>query len=155
MHHKLLKQIYDLLGNNQLLKEAGILNGALRDSGFMKMGVSKAYSAAFLRLQGLLIQAQDKAAEMHDLFDTIFRQLNSEYGFTAGGRTATTGHFCQELDQVEAAHAQYLGLGNLIRLSQAEFVDRLLRALVSRLRIVFERALNEVEHWSRKMSGQI
>ena len=56
---------------------------------------------------------------------------------------------------MEAAHAQYLGLGNLIRLSQAEFVDRLLRALVSRLRIVFERALNEVEHWSRKMSGQI
>lgn len=156
VHHKLLKQIYDLLGNNQLLKEAGILNGALRDSGFMKRGVNKAYSAAFLRLQGLLIQAQDKAAEMHDLFDTIFRQLNSEYGFTLQvAAPPQLDIFARELDQVEAAHAQYLGLGNLIRLSQAEFVDRLLRALVSRLRIVFERALNEVEHWSRKMSGQI
>ncbi|MDO5654310.1 MAG: dynamin family protein, partial [Brachymonas sp.] len=43
----------------------------------------------------------------------------------------------------------------MLKLSQPEFIDRLLRALVSRLRIVFERALNEIEQWSRKMSAQI
>ena len=156
VHHKLLKQIYDLLGNKQLLKEASILNSALRDSGFMKIGVNKAYSAAFLRLDGVLRQAQAKAGEIHDLFDNIFKQLNSDYGFTLQVTAPPElDVFARELAEVEAAHAQYLGIANLIRLSQAGFIDRLLRALVSRLRIVFERALNEIEHWSRKMSGQI
>jgi hypothetical protein len=122
----------------------------------MKIGVNKAYSAAFLRLDGLLRQAQAKAGEIHDLFDNIFKQLNSEYGFTLQATAPPElDVYARELVEVEAAHAQYLGIANLIRLSQAGFIDRLLRALVSRLRIVFERALNETEHWSRKMSGQI
>ena len=63
--------------------------------------------------------------------------------------------YMKELREVEESHAQYLGVGNLLKLSQPEFIDRLLRALVSRLRIVFERALNEIEHWSRAVAGQI
>jgi hypothetical protein len=50
---------------------------------------------------------------------------------------------------------QYLGLGNVIRLAQAEFSGRLVRALSNRLRVVFESALGEVELWNKSASSQL
>lgn len=156
VHHKSLQKIYVSLGSNQILKETALLNGALRESGFMKVGVKKAYTETFTRLLDLLAQAQDQVGEVHAMFGSMFKQLNTEYGFTLqADPPPRLDSYMKELREVEESHAQYLGVGNLLKLSQPEFIDRLLRALVSRLRIVFERALNEIEHWSRAVAGQI
>ena len=61
----------------------------------------------------------------------------------------------QDLDLIERSHLQYLGLGNVIRLAQAEFSERLVRALSNRLRVVFESALGEVELWNKSASAQL
>ena len=45
-----------------------------------------------------------------------------------------------ELSQIERSHIQYLGVGNLLKLAQPEFCDKLVRALASRLRVVNEAA---------------
>ena len=122
----------------------------------MKVGVKKAYTETFMRLLDLLAQAQDQVGEVHAMFGSMFKQLNTEYGFTLqADPPPRLDSYMKELREVEESHAQYLGVGNLLKLSQPEFIDRLLRALVSRLRIVFERALNEIEHWSRAVAGQI
>lgn len=156
VHQKVLKQIYALLGSNQLLKETALLNRALRDSGFMKVGVKKAYADTFIQLNGLLKQVEKKSNDLHDMFSNMFKQFNTEYGFTLKvERPPKLQPYAQELVTVQESHSQYLGVGNLLKLSQPEFIDRLLRALVSRLRIVFERALNDIEHWSRKTSSQL
>lgn len=156
VHQKILKQIYAYLGSNQLLKETALLNNALRESGFMKVGVKKSYADTFTQLNILLKQAEKKSHDLHDMFGNMFKQFNTEYGFTLKVESVPNLRpYAQELAEVQESHAQYLGVGNLLKLSQPEFVDRLLRALVSRLRIVFERALNEVEHWSRKTSSQL
>ncbi len=156
VHHKALKQVYSLLGNTQLRKEVEVLDKALRESGFMKVGVKKVYEEAFERLKDLLEQAEFKAEEIYDLFGGMFKKFNSEYGFTLQiDAPPKLDAYAKELAEVEEGHMRYLGIGNLIKLSQPEFIDRLLRALVSRLRIVFERALNEIEQWSRNLAGQI
>ncbi len=156
VHHKALKQVYALLGNNQLRKEVAVLDSALRDSGFMKVGVKKVYAEAFERLQQLLDDAESKTEEIYELFGDMFKKFNSEYGFTLQiDIPPKLNAYAQELKEVEDGHIRYLGVGNLLKLSQPEFIDRLLRALASRLRIVFERALNEIEQWSRNLAGQI
>ena len=156
VHHKALKQVYALLGNNQLRKEVAVLDSALRDSGFMKVGVKKVYAEAFERLQQLLDDAENKTEEIYELFGDMFKKFNSEYGFTLQiDIPPKLNAYAQELKEVEDGHIRYLGVGNLLKLSQPEFIDRLLRALASRLRIVFERALNEIEQWSRNLAGQI
>jgi len=63
--------------------------------------------------------------------------------------------FEQELSQIEQSHIHYLGVGNLLKLAQADFCDKLVRALASRLRLVNEAAMTEVERWSKGASAQI
>jgi hypothetical protein len=50
---------------------------------------------------------------------------------------------------------QYLSLGNTFRLAQPEFADRLVRALATRLRVVYESALGEVELWNKTAAAQL
>jgi hypothetical protein len=56
---------------------------------------------------------------------------------------------------VERSHNQYMGLGNTFRLAQPEFADRLVRALATRLRVVYESALGEVELWNKSAAAQL
>ena len=48
-----------------------------------------------------------------------------------------------------------MGLSNALRLAQAEFGDRLVRALATRLRVVYESALGEVELWNKTAAAQL
>ena len=63
--------------------------------------------------------------------------------------------FERDLDLVERSHNQYLGFGNALRLAQPEFADRLVRALATRLRVVYESALGEVELWNKSAAAQL
>jgi hypothetical protein len=46
-------------------------------------------------------------------------------------------------------------VGNALPLAQPEFADRLVRALATRLRVVYESALGEVELWSKSSAAQL
>ncbi len=63
--------------------------------------------------------------------------------------------FERDLDLVERSHNQYLSVGNTLRLAQPEFADRLVRALATRLRVVYETALGEVELWNKSAAAQL
>ena len=56
---------------------------------------------------------------------------------------------------MERSHNQYLGVANSLRLAQPEFADRLVRALGTRLRMVYESALAEVELWNKSAAAQL
>ena len=156
VHRKILQEIFDLLGSNQLLKDMGGLRSALQESGFIKLGVRKAYATTFEQLKARVMEADAKAHDMHGLFQNMFKQLNAEFAFTLqADPPPRMDDYLRQLAEIETGHAHYLGMGNLLKLSQPEFVDRLLRALVSRLRIVFEKAMNDIEQWSRSVASQI
>ncbi|MBI5278557.1 MAG: dynamin family protein [Burkholderiales bacterium] len=155
VHLKLLRDVFSLLGTSTLKAEMAELTKALRQPG-IKLGVRKAYGATFERLRGGLNKAQSISGEIQSMLTGTFRQLNAEYGFSLQApREPDLARYERDLDLVERSHNQYLGVGNALRLAQPEFADRLVRALATRLRVVYESALGEVELWNKSAAAQL
>ncbi len=155
IHLKLVKEVFIALGSNNLKTELQQLNDALHKPG-IKLGVRKAYNETFDRLRAILGRAKGINVEIHSMLSTSFKQLNAEYGFSLQTpRPPDLSKYLQDLASAEAAHLQYLGLGNVLRLAQPEFADRLVRALGTRLRVIFESALADVELWNKSSASQL
>ena len=155
VHLKLLREVFHLLGTTTLKTEMAELTAALRQPG-IKLGVRKAYARTFDRLRDGLRKAQATSAEIQSMLTGTFRQLNAEYGFSLQApREPDLARYERDLDLVERSHNQYLGVGNTFRLAQPEFADRLVRALATRLRVVYESALGEVELWNKSAAAQL
>ena len=155
VHLKLLRDVFALLGTATLKAEMAELTRALRQPGF-KLGVRKAYGQTFERLRAGLNKAQATSGEIQTMLTGTFRQLNAEYGFSLQApKEPELARYERDLDLVERSHNQYLGVSNVLRLAQPEFADRLVRALSTRLRVVFESALGEVELWNKSAAAQL
>jgi len=155
VHDVLLANAVQLLSLSTLKAELAGLTTALRQPG-IKLGLKKTYGQTFSSLQQALRQAHVLTAEAHTMLDSSFRQINAAFGFSLQVAQAPgmTQH-AQDLELIERSHLQYLSLGNVIRLTQPGFSDRLVRALSSRLRVVFESALAEVELWNKSACAQL
>src|SRR3569832_426617 len=155
VHTKLLREVFALLGNTTLKTEMAELTKALRAPG-IKLGVKKAYGSTFERLRQGLQKAQATSAEIQSMLTGTFRQLNAEYGFSLQApREPELARYERDLDLVERSHLQYMGVANAFRLAQPEFADRLVRALATRLRVVYDSALGEVELWNKSSAAQL
>jgi hypothetical protein len=155
VHLKLLRDVFALLGTSKLKAEMAELTKALRQPG-IKLGVRKAYAGTFERLRAGLNQAATTSAEIQSMLTGTFRQLNAEYGFSLQApREPELARYERDLDLVERSHNQYLGMSNALRLAQPEFADRLVRALATRLRVIYESALGEVELWNKSAAAQL
>ncbi len=155
VHLKLLREVFDSLSGSALKTEMAQLNAALHQKG-VKFGVKKAYAETFDRLRAVFKRVQALVAEIQSMLAATFRQLNGEHGFSLQAPPVPQlSSFVQDLDMVERGHLQYLGVTNIFRLAQAEFADRLVRALATRLRTIHETALGEVELWSKTAAAQL
>jgi len=155
VHLKLLRDVFNLLGTAALKNEMADLTRELRQPG-IKLGVRRAYSLTFDRLREGLRKAQSISNEIQSMLTGTFRQLNAEYGFSLQPpKEPDLARYERDLDLVERGHQQYLGVGNALRLAQPEFADRLVRALGTRLRVVYESALGEVELWNKAAAAQL
>lgn len=152
---KLLREVYAVLGSTALKADMGRLAAALKRRG-IKFNVRKVYGETFDALRNNLREVQATTAEIQSMLHATFRQLNAEHGFTlqAPAEPDLLG-FEQQLSQIERSHMHYLGVGNLIKLAQPDFCDKLVRALASRLRVVNEAAMTEVERWSKGAGAQL
>lgn len=152
---KLLREVYAVLGSTALKADMGRLSAALKRRG-IKFNVRKVYGETFDALRNNLREVQATTAEIQSMLHATFRQLNAEHGFTlqAPPEPDLTG-FEQQLTQIERSHTHYLGVGNLLKLAQPDFCDKLVRALASRLRVVNEAAMTEVERWSKGAGAQL
>jgi hypothetical protein len=155
VHLKLLRDAFDLLGVAALRAEMLALTQALREPG-IKFGIKKTYGKTFGSLTANLNKVQSVIGEMDDMLGATFRQLNADLGFSLQVPVKPDlGRFQRELDQIQRNHEQYLSVGNVLRLAQADFTDRLVRALSTRVRLVYESALGEVELWSKSATSQL
>lgn len=152
---KLLREVYAVLGSTALKADMGRLAAALKRRG-IKFNVRKVYGETFDSLRNNLREVQATTAEIQSMLHATFRQLNAEHGFTlqAPAEPDLLG-FEQQLSQIERSHMHYLGVGNLLKLAQPDFCDKLVRALASRLRVVNEAAMTEVERWSKGAGAQL
>ncbi|WP_137893265.1 dynamin family protein [Ramlibacter sp. 2FC] len=155
VHLKLLQQVFQQLGTATLKAELAELGAALRQGGF-KLGLNKAYGLAFERLRASLTQAQDLILDIQAMLEASCRQINAEHGFSVQmSDPPDLSPLLADLDQVAQSYRQYLGVGNVLRLSRADFSDRLARALMGRVRAIFEAALADVERWSKAFASQL
>lgn len=155
VHLKQLKALFALLGVNRIKADVAALAQALKQPG-VKFGVKKVYAEAFRRLHGGFADAQRIAAEVQDMLAGAFRSLNAEYGFALQvPERLDLSPYADELAVIEQSHLQYLGLTNVFRLAQPEFADRLAKAVLSRLRKLYEEASNEVELWNKTAASQL
>jgi hypothetical protein len=155
VHLKLLREVFNLLSTPTLRGELAELTQTLKQPG-IKMGVKKAYGQTFSRLREGLQKAQVTSGEIQSMLMASFKQLNSEFGFSLQApKEPELTRFAADLEQIERSHLQYLGVGNVIKLSQPDFSERLVRALSTRLRVVYETALGEVELWNKSAASQL
>ena len=155
VHLKLLREVFDSLSATTLKAEMAELNGALHQKG-LKLGVKKAYGETFDRLRMVFRKVQALCTEIQAMLTATFRQLNGEHGFSLQAPVQPQMEtYVKDLDLVQRGHLQYLGLGNIFRLAQSEFADRLVRALATRLRTIHETALGDVELWSKTAAAQL
>jgi hypothetical protein len=155
IHLKLLREVFTLLGTPTLKSELAELTHMLKQPG-IKLGVKKAYGQTFGRLHESLKNAQRTSAEIQSMLAGSFKQLNAEFGFSLQApKEPEMSRFLADLEQIERSHLQYLGVANILKLAQPEFSERLVRALATRLRVVYETALGEVELWNKSAASQL
>ncbi len=155
VHLRLLKDLFALLSSTHLKAEVGTLGKALKQPG-IKLGVRRAYNHTFDRLRADLVKADRMAGDIQSMLEGSFKNLNAEYGFSLQAPTPPRlGQYVKDLDLIEKSHLQYMSLGNALRLAQPEFAERLARALMSRLRVVYDTAVNEVELWNKSAAAQL
>lgn len=155
VHLKLLRDAFDLLGVAALRAEMQSLTEALREPG-IKFGLKKTYGKTFGSLSANMQHVDGVIGEMDTMLGATFRQLNADLGFALQvPPRPNLERFQHELEKIQRNHEQYLGVGNVLRLAQADFTDRLVRALSTRIRVVYESALGEVELWSKAATSQL
>jgi len=155
VHLKLLHEVVDLLGASSINRELRDLTTALRAPG-LKIGLGKTYAKGFANLRRVLDQVRTLEAEIESMLRGSFRQINVNYGFTLQVMPPPDmSRFDADLQAVERSHLQYLGVGNILKLARPEFTEKLARALLARVRAIFETALGEVELWNKSSSSQI
>lgn len=155
VHLKLLREVFAQLGSKALKTELAELSQALQQKG-LKLGIRKIYQETFDKLRSTLDKAQASGTEIQAMLGGTFRQLNAEFGFSLQVPSAPQlEHFMHDLAQIEQSHLQYLGVSNALKLAQPEFAERLVRALGTRLRTVYESAANDLELWSKSATAQL
>ena len=155
VHLRLLKDLFALLGHSQLKLRVTELARALKQPG-IKLGVRRAYGNTFDQLRADVLRADQLANEIQSMLEGSFKGLNAEYGFSLQPPTPPQlQQFLKDLELIEKSHLQYLSLGNALRLAQPEFGERLARALMSRLRVVYDTAVNAIELWNKSAAAQL
>ena len=155
VHMKQLREVFRLLGSGSIKRELSALTAALREPG-LKLGIKKSYGQGFDKLRGILDQVQALELEIHTMLTAAFKQLNTEYGFALQAPVLPAmDRFAEDLRAVERSHLQYLGVGNMMQLARPEFAEKLVRALLARVRSIFETALGEIELWNKSATSQL
>jgi len=155
VHMKLLRNAFRLLGSASIKTELTSLAATLRGPG-LKLGIKRAYAEGFDNLRKVMRHTGQLVREIDTMLAGAFRQLNAEHGFALrAAPPPDMTRFESDLSAVERSHIQYLGVGNMLRLASPDFSEKLLRALVARVRSIFETALGDIELWNKSFSGQL
>jgi len=155
VHLKRLKAIFVILGTPARKAEMARLTDALSQKG-LKLGVRRLYGETFDRLRANVTQVQGLVSDIHAMLSASFQQLNAEYGFSLQALTVPPlDSFVQDLHQVESRYVHYLGVANAFQLMQAEFAQRLVRALSMRVQDVHALVVGALELWSKSALAQL
>ena len=155
VHGRMLKDALVGLSSDRLREEVERMQAEMHAS-LLNLGAKKAFIGMCMRLRDLLAAALGHVDEIREMLAASFGKLNAEFGFAlALPKGPEIARFSEELTLIQRNYVQYLGLTQALRLSQPKFTEQFRRMLVSKLRVVFENASGELEHWSKGASAQV
>jgi len=155
VQQKMLKQTVAPLSSDQLRHEIAAMQAA---GGMRLLNGTTARSFALLcqRMHEALKRAAGQAAEMQQMIEASFAQLNAQYGFSfVLAPLPKLDGYDRELEHIEHRYGKFLGLTRAWRLSTPGAAEQFRRMLLSKLRVVFETAAGELEMWSRAAEAQV
>lgn len=151
LQHKTLKA----LDADRIREAMTGLQDAL-DTGWLHLRARSAFTQVCESLQAQLDTAAGLNAEAGQMLQALFVQLNAEFGFSLTHTPPPEmTPFKEELRLIERSYSRYFGLAAAVRLNAPATSDQFQRMLVSKLRMVFEKACAEIEAWSQGVSTQI
>ena len=152
---RMLRTVTSRLSSDALAVEVAAMQSAA-GAKFLGLGAKTAFESLFKRLRASLDHAEQQSAEMRQMLDGSFRQMNSEFGFSfALGAPPALANFRQDLALIEGSYGRYFTLGQAWRMGSPGFAEQFRRLLLSKLRVVFENAASEIELWSKGASAQV
>ena len=155
VHRRMLKAALGELSDTRLRAHVDEMQEGVRSS-LLQLGAKKAFLLLCGRLRDCMAQAQAQAIEVAKMVNSSVDLLNAEYGFSLKPPPAPElDRFSDDLALIETNYVQYIGVTQMLRLTQARFFAQFRRMLVARLRVVFQSASAELEVWSRSASAQI
>ena len=155
VHSRMQAEATAGLSREALKAEVERLDLSVR-SVLLNFGARTAFTALCRRMEEAMHAAQTRGEELHAMLDGSFAQLNAEFGFALALAGPPNLSACiGELETIERNYAQYLGLRQALRLSDAKFAAQFRRMLLTKLRVVFETAVAEMELWNKAASAQV
>ena len=155
MQARMTDAALDLLSNANLEAEIDRTVSEIRTT-LLGLGARKSFTGLSARLCDRLRKARAHMDEVREMLGGTFSRLNAEFGF---GLVLTQGpelsRFIHELELIERSYAQYLGLGQSLRLVQPNLMAQFRRMLVGRLSGVWEGARGDIERWSGSMTNHV
>ncbi len=152
---RMLRTLVTPLSSDALRAEALAMQSAMSARAF-NLGGRAAFETLMTRLKSTVDKAAAQAEEMRQMLEASFRELNTEFGFAfALSEVPTLAPFKHDLELIAENYSRYLGLGQVWRMAAPGFADQFRRMLLSKLRVVFENAVGELELWSKSAQSQV
>jgi hypothetical protein len=155
VHARMLKEQLTRLSSDRVRDEVAAMQQTMTAS-LLNLGAKKSFVGMCQHLRERLGAAQKQSHEIREMLGGSYGRLNAEFGFALSlSAGPELDRYVQELNLIERNYMQYLGLTQALRLSQPRFMEQFRRMLLSKLRVVFESAVNELEVWNKSASAQV
>jgi hypothetical protein len=155
VHLRMLRDTMHALSSDRLREAVASLQATLGTSWF-NLRARAAFAQLCEALVGHVDKAAHQCAEIDQMLQASFRQLNTEFGFTLGlTPPPDLAPFREELRLIERGYGRYFSVTRAIRMNGPAFNEQFQRMLVSKLRVIFENASSEIESWNQLASQQI
>ncbi|MDE2370416.1 MAG: dynamin family protein [Burkholderiales bacterium] len=152
---RLLRALLTPLSSDALRSEVAAMQSAMR-ARLLNLGGRGAFDTLMQRLRAALKQAATQGAEMHQMLDASFNQLNADFAFSfVLAPPPSMDPWLAEIDLIDQNYSRYLGLSQAWRMAAPGFAEQFRRMLLSKLRVVFENAAGEIELWSKGATSQV
>jgi len=155
VHLRMLREALHALSTDRLREAVASLQATLGTSWF-NLRARSAFEALCVGLISQVDKSAHQCAEINQMLQASFSQLNSEFGFSlALTPPPDLASFREELQLIERGYSRYFSVTRAIRMNGAAFSEQFQRMLMSKLRVVFDNACSEVETWNQMASQQI
>jgi len=155
VHGRMLRGAQSLLDADHIRAGVSDLQKALGSSWF-NLRARAAFAKLCEQLGVQVDLAAHQCAEISQMLQASFDQLNSEFGFSLGvPPPPDLAAWREELQLIERGYSRYFGVTRAVRMHAPGFNEQLQRMLMSKLRTVFENASAEMDAWNQGASAQI